>query len=245
MGQLRLDAPRPFPGRCRRAVRRWKAGRSRVGEIAREIRSCLGRMTAMSIPDCESCAAPSAGEPGRPLTARISVGRRRSSGARAAATTASCPGAEGAAQAGRPAARRSSSSPASAVRRRFPYYMNTYGIHTHPRAGAGGRHGAEMPPARPVGVGRHRRRRRLLDRHQPPHPLHPPQPGRQHPAVQQPHLRADQGPVFAHLASSARGPSPARWAPSSSPSSPCRSPWRPRPRLSPGRCPPIRPIWAK
>ena len=44
---------------------------------------------------------------------------------------------------------------------RFPYYLNTYGIHgIHGRAPAD-RHGREMRPAGAVRVGRHRRRRRL------------------------------------------------------------------------------------
>ena len=52
--------------------------------------------------------------------------------------------------------------------RRFPYYMNTYGFHSiHGRAPAiaTGRQAAQPGP---VGVGRHRRRRRPVDRRQPP-----------------------------------------------------------------------------
>ena len=69
-----------------------------------------------------------------------------------------------------------------------------------PRPGPGRGHGAEGHPARPVRVGHHRRRRRAEHRRQPPDARHPPQPGHQHRAVQQPHLRADQGAVFAHVA---------------------------------------------
>ena len=83
---------------------------------------------------------------------------------------------------------------------RFPYYMNTYGMHSiHGRAPGGG-DGPEVGAARPAGVGHHRRRRRPVDRRQPPDARHPPQPRHQHHPVQQPHLRPDQGPVLAHLA---------------------------------------------
>ena len=110
------------------------------------------------------------------------------------------PDEEGAADAGHPAARRSCSSRASAAPAAFPYYMNTYGIHSiHGRAPAVAT-GLEGRPARSVGVGHHRRRRRAVDRRQPPDARHPPQPRPQHHAVQQPHLRPDQGAVLADLA---------------------------------------------
>ena len=80
---------------------------------------------------------------------------------------------------------------------RFPYYMNTYGMHTHPRPGAGHRHRPGHGPARPRRVGRHRRRRRAVDRRQPPDPRAAPQREPHDPDVQQPDLRADQGPVLA------------------------------------------------
>ena len=51
----------------------------------------------------------------------------------------------------------------------------------------------------PVGVGRHRRRRRAVDRRQPPDPRAAPQRQPEDPAVQQPDLRADQGPVLADV----------------------------------------------
>ncbi len=82
---------------------------------------------------------------------------------------------------------------------RFPYYMNTYGMHSiHGRApaiatGSGG------DPARPRRLGGHRGRRLAVDRRQPPHPRSPPQREAHDPHVQQPDLRLDQGPVLADL----------------------------------------------
>ena len=82
---------------------------------------------------------------------------------------------------------------------RFPYYMNTYGFHTiHGRAPAIAT-GLKVVAAGPRRLGRHRRRRRAVDRRQPSDPRAAPQRRRQDPAVQQPHLRTDQGPVFADL----------------------------------------------
>ena len=82
---------------------------------------------------------------------------------------------------------------------RFPYYMNTYGMHSiHGRAPAIATGLAVVPPG-PVGLGRHRRRRRAVDRRQPPDPRAAPQRQPEDPAVQQPDLRPDQGPVLADL----------------------------------------------
>ena len=67
----------------------------------------------------------------------------------------------------------------------------------HPRPCARGRDRHRGGPARPRRVGRHRRRRRSLDRRQPPDPRAAPQRELHDPAVQQPDLRADQGPVLA------------------------------------------------
>ena len=67
--------------------------------------------------------------------------------------------------------------------------------HPRPRAGARDRRGDVA--ARPVGLGGQRRRRRALDRRQPPDPRAAPQRAAEDPAVQQPDLRADQGPVLA------------------------------------------------
>ena len=87
---------------------------------------------------------------------------------------------------------------------RFPYYMNTYGFHTiHGRAPTFAT-GLKAAPARPAGLGHHRRRRRPVDRRQPPDARHPPQRRPQDHPVQQRDLRPDQGPVFADLAARAR-----------------------------------------
>ena len=103
---------------------------------------------------------------------------------------------------------------------RFPYYMNTYGHALDPRAGAGHRHRPGRGPPRPARVGRHRRRRRPVDRRQPPHPRPAPQRQPHDPAVQQPDLRAHQGPVLADQRARARSPSPRRSARSTSPFNP-------------------------
>ena len=82
---------------------------------------------------------------------------------------------------------------------RFPYYLDTYGMHSiHGRA-PGDRHRHRHLALRPVGLGRHRRRRRAVDRRQPPDPRAAPQRQHDDPAVQQPDLRAHQGPVLPHL----------------------------------------------
>ena len=69
----------------------------------------------------------------------------------------------------------------------------------HPRPGADHRHRPGAGPRRPVGMGRHRRRRRAVDRRQPPDPRAAPQREPHDPAVQQPDLRPDQGAVLADL----------------------------------------------
>ena len=68
-----------------------------------------------------------------------------------------------------------------------------------PRPRPGDRDRPGHHPPRPVGLGRHRRRRRAVDRRQPPDPRAAPQRQPQDPAVQQPDLRPDQGPVLPHL----------------------------------------------
>ena len=116
---------------------------------------------------------------------------------RAAATTRSSP-------------RCSSSSPTIGVRpenlvfvsgigcaARFPYYMNTYGLHSiHGRAPAVAT-GVALGAPRPRRVGHRRRRRHALDRRQPPDPRAAPQREPEDHHVQQPDLRAHQGPVLA------------------------------------------------
>ena len=67
----------------------------------------------------------------------------------------------------------------------------------HPRPGAGAGDRDRHRARRPLGLGRHRRRRLALDRRQPPDPRAAPQRPDQDPALQQPDLRADQGPVLA------------------------------------------------
>ena len=68
-----------------------------------------------------------------------------------------------------------------------------------PRPRAGDRDGAVRVAARSLGVGRDRRRRRALDRRQPPDPRAAPERELQDPPLQQPHLRADEGAVLADL----------------------------------------------
>ena len=68
-----------------------------------------------------------------------------------------------------------------------------------PRPGAGDRDRHRHRPRGPLGLGGHRRRRRALDRRQPPDPRAAPQREHDDPAVQQPDLRAHQGPVLPHL----------------------------------------------
>ena len=82
---------------------------------------------------------------------------------------------------------------------RLPYYMNTYGFHTiHGRAPT---LATGLKAARPdlmvwviTGDGD-----ALSHRRQPRHPLDAPQRRHQHGDVQQPHLRADQGPGLADV----------------------------------------------
>ena len=104
---------------------------------------------------------------------------------------------------------------------RFPYYMNTYGFHTHPRPRAGDRHRPQARQPDLDGLGRHRRRRRAVDRRQPPDPHAAPQRRRQDHAVQQPDLRPDQGPVLADLRARQEDEVDARWARSTTRSTRC------------------------
>ena len=129
--------------------------------------------------------------------ARTGPATRRCAGARAAATTPSSPPC-------------SCSCPSSGVApentvfvsgigcaARFPYYMNTYGMHSiHGRAPAIAT-GSGAGPPRPRRVGHRRRRRHAVDRRQPPDPRAAPQREPHDPDVQQPDLRAHQGPVLA------------------------------------------------
>ena len=91
---------------------------------------------------------------------------------------------------------------------RFPYYMNTYGIHSiHGRAPtiATGNQDGQPEFER---LGHHWRWRRALDWRQSPLAQPPAQCRSEDSSVQQPHLRAYQGPVFADLAAGLTAPSP-------------------------------------
>ena len=69
----------------------------------------------------------------------------------------------------------------------------------HPRPRADARDRAQGRPARPDGLGHHRRRRRAVDRRQPRPALDAPQRRHQDRHVQQPDLRPDQGPGLADV----------------------------------------------
>ena len=105
----------------------------------------------------------------------------------------------------------------------------------HSRPGPGDRHGREVRPARTLGVGGYRRRRQPLDRHEPPDPLPAAEPGPQHPAVQQPDLRPDQGPVLAHLGVRQEDQVEPLGDDRAADPSDARSPWRPKPPSWPAR----------
>jgi hypothetical protein len=82
---------------------------------------------------------------------------------------------------------------------RFPYYMNTYGMHSiHGRAPAIAT-GLAVLQAGLERLGGHGRRRRPLHRRQPPDPRPAPQRQPEDPPLQQPDLRPDEGPVLADL----------------------------------------------
>ena len=130
---------------------------------------------------------------------RTSRPTRKCAGARAAATTRSS----------RRCSRscRSSASPRENIvfvsgigcAARFPYYMETYGMHSiHGRAPAIATGLATSRPDLSVWVV-DRRRRRALDRRQPSDPRAAPQRQHQDPPLQQPDLRADEGPVLADV----------------------------------------------
>ena len=97
-----------------------------------------------------------------------------------------------------PRARTWCSSPGSAVAP-VPVLPGHLRNALDPRPSARDRDRAGRHAAGPVGLGGHRRRRRALDRRQPPDPRAAPQRQPQDPAVQQPDLRADQGPVLADV----------------------------------------------
>ena len=69
----------------------------------------------------------------------------------------------------------------------------------HPRSRAGAGHRPRRGARRPLDLGRQRRRRRAVDRRQPPDPRAAPQRAAQDPDVQQPDLRPHQGAGVADL----------------------------------------------
>ena len=168
----------------------------------------------------------------RPRTSRPT---RRCAGAPAAVTTSS-------------STRSRASCPASGIARedmvivsgigcssRFPYYMNTYGMHSiHGRAPAIATGLAASRPDLSVwvvtGDGD-----ALSHRRQPPDPRAAPQREPDDPAVQQPDLRAHQGPVLPHLRGREGHQVHADGLDRRTRSTRCRWPWAPTPRSSAGR----------
>ena len=124
---------------------------------------------------------------------------RRCAGAPAAATTRSSPPCRASCPSSACSARTSSSSRASAARRASRTTSTPTACTRSTAARRRSPPGLATSRAGPLGVGRHRRRRRAVDRRQPPHPRAAPQRQPDDPAVQQPDLRADQGPVLPHL----------------------------------------------
>ena len=118
---------------------------------------------------------------------------------------------------------------------RFPYYMNTYGMHSiHGRAPAIATGLAASRPDLSVwvvtGDGD-----ALSHRRQPPDPRAAPQREPDDPAVQQPDLRAHQGPVLAHLRGRQGHQVHADGLARRTRSTRCRWRWAPTPRSSAGR----------
>ena len=85
------------------------------------------------------------------------------------------------------------------LRRAVPVLPRDVRAALDPRARAGDRDGSRDDAPRPLGLGRDGRRRRALDRRQPPDPRAAPERRRHDPALQQPHLRAHEGPVLADV----------------------------------------------
>ena len=122
---------------------------------------------------------------------------RRCAGARAAATTRSSPRCRASCPSSASRARRSSSSPGSAARRASRTTWRPTGCTRSTAARRRSRPGLATSRPGPLRLGRDRRRRRALDRRQPPDPRAAPQREPEDPALQQPDLRADEGPVLA------------------------------------------------
>ena len=100
----------------------------------------------------------------------------------------------------RPAAREDRLHLRDRLRRALPVLHADVRAALDPRACAGDRDRSLHVASGPVRLGRDRRRRRALDRRQPPDPRAPPEREREDPALQQPDLRPDEGPVLADLA---------------------------------------------
>ena len=118
---------------------------------------------------------------------------------------------------------------------RLPYYLNTYGFHGIQGRAPALATGLKVANPNLAGVGRHRRRRWAVRRHQSPDSRLAPQCRYQDPAFQQRSLRPVQRPIFADMPVSAPAPNPARKAPSIIPCGLCR--WLSAPRPPSWRAP--------
>ena len=151
----------------------------------------------------DRAAVPGPGGRARPRTrrrtARSTPPTRRSAGAPAAATTPSWPPCRGSCPSSGCAARTSCSSPASAARAGSRTTSTPTGCTRSTAAPRRSRPGSPPRASDLERLGGHRRRRRAVDRRQPPDPRAAPQREHDDPAVQQPDLRAHQGPVLPHL----------------------------------------------
>ena len=112
-----------------------------------------------------------------------------------------------------------------------------------PRPGARDRGG--HLPAGPLGLGGERRRGRPLDRRDRPDPRPAPQRAAEDPALQQPDLRAHEGPVLADPARRARSRSPRPSARRITPSTRWRSRSAPRPRSWRAAWTPTKSTWPR
>ena len=244
-GATLLAAARPVPRATPSGCARWKAGRSASARFAEQIEQLLGEQTAMTHPIFRKTARDADGRGAAPPLTRKDF--------QSSQEVKWCPGcgdygilaagAERPAAAGHPA-RKLVFVSGIGCSSRFPYYMNTYGMHSiHGRAPAIAM-GLKCAAAGAVGVGRHRRRRRLSIGTN--HMIHC---MRRNLDV---NILLFNNQIYGltkgstrRLRSSARRPSPARWAPSSSRSIRSRSPWPPRRPLSPARSSSTRRTWAQ
>ena len=179
----------PSSSSTRRAHARCRACRSARPRSRAKI---LEMIDAMSDDDGDGNGTPvKLGAQGLP------VATRRSAGARAAATTSILTAIqlllpELGVQAREPRVR-----VGHRLRGALPVLHEHVRHARHPRPRARGRDRRRAGPSRPRRVGDRRRRRHAVDRRQPPDPRAAPQREPQDPDVQQPDLRAHQGPVLA------------------------------------------------